>query len=578
MSGILGKWRFPGKWKLFQLDDRLLLIFIGTIVGICSGVASVALNRSLEAFTEWLGPYRQLWWYFIIPGIGAALAVFFLENLLNEGASHGVSDVIYSISRRGGLLRFRCSFSRLVSSCLTIGSGGSAGPEAPVVVSGAAMGSNIARFFSLNERQRVALVGCGAAGAISSIFNAPITGIVFTVEVILREWAISSIVPVGIASVAGTEISRILQGNQIPFAFRYFNLHLIDIIGCIGLPLITAFASVFLSRGIHLTHEKFSSIFKNPWSMAFTGGCIVGLIGLYFPDVLGEGYPAVRSMIEGTYEKGLIIVAAGMVVKIIATSLTLGAGGVGGVFAPSLVIGSFAGLAYHRILVMLWPSVNWVQEGCFALLGMAGVTSGVLQAPLTGIFLIAEITGGYEVVVPLIFVSAVSTAIAHYIEPISFYYRSLLSRGGSLRPCTDESVLAALDLESLIEELTVRFKGNQPLSEILKVARKKPLNYYPVEDHESQDFLGILTLERLVSWIEEGCGREEPTAGDLIDERIKTADRNTDVATLLAEMDTSGVNLIAIVGRGKFAGVVSKARIFDLYRKELIRQNRLHQL
>ncbi|MBU4388948.1 MAG: chloride channel protein, partial [Proteobacteria bacterium] len=230
---ILRLWRHPGSWTIFRLDDRLLLILIAVIVGTCSGLAAVALNRSLIAMFEWLHNFRHYWWSFIIPAVGAALSALFLDKIVKEGAGHGVPEVIYSVSRYGGLMRFRSSFSRLISSCLTIGSGGSAGPEAPVVMSGAAIGSNIAKFFFLNDRQRITIVGCGAAGAISSIFNAPIAGMVFSIEVILGEWKSVNIVPIAIASVAGTEISRILQGNQIAFSHRLFNIHHLDIVACI---------------------------------------------------------------------------------------------------------------------------------------------------------------------------------------------------------------------------------------------------------------------------------------------------------------------------------------------------------
>jgi CIC family chloride channel protein len=223
---VLKLWRYPANWAIFRLDDRLLLIFMAIIVGNCSGLASVILNRSLLAMSEWLHHFRSYWWVFVLPAIGAALSSLFLEKAVKEGAGHGVPEVIYSVSRYGGLLRFRSSFSRLISSCLTIGSGGSAGPEAPVVISGAAIGSNIAKYFSLNDRQRVTLVGCGAAGAISAIFNAPIAGMVFAIEVIVGEWKSVNIVPIAIAAVAGTEISRILQGNQIPFSHLLFTIDL----------------------------------------------------------------------------------------------------------------------------------------------------------------------------------------------------------------------------------------------------------------------------------------------------------------------------------------------------------------
>jgi CIC family chloride channel protein len=214
---LLEKLKYPGNWSLFRSDDRLLLIVFAIIVGICSGLAALLFNRSLETMLEWLHHYRHFWWAIFLPAAGAALSSLFLEKVVNEGAGHGVPEVIYAVSRYGGLLRLRSSFSRLISSCLTIGSGGSAGPEAPVVMSGAAIGSNIAQAFSLNDRQRVALVGCGAAGAIAAIFNAPISGMVFAIEVILGEWSTMNIIPIAIAAVAGTEVSRLLKGNQIVF-------------------------------------------------------------------------------------------------------------------------------------------------------------------------------------------------------------------------------------------------------------------------------------------------------------------------------------------------------------------------
>ncbi|MFW6334193.1 MAG: chloride channel protein, partial [Desulfosalsimonas sp.] len=199
-------WFNPGRWWRFRVDDRLLLITLGAVVGICSGIAAVALNTGLLAMAGVLSFIEHHWWAFVVPGIGAAVSSLFLEKLMREGAGHGVPEVVYSVSRHGGLLRLRSAFSRLVSSCLTIGTGGSAGPEAPVVISGASIGSNIARTFSLNERQRIALVGCGSAGALAAIFNAPITGMVFTIEIILGEWSALTIVPVAVASVAGAQV------------------------------------------------------------------------------------------------------------------------------------------------------------------------------------------------------------------------------------------------------------------------------------------------------------------------------------------------------------------------------------
>ncbi len=273
---IFQSWRYPANWTIFRLDDRLLLILVAIIVGSCSGLASVVLNRSLMVMFNWFHDLRHYWWVFVLPAIGAALSSLFLEKIVKEGAGHGVPEVIYSVSRYGGLLRFRSSFSRLISSALTIGSGGSAGPEAPVVISGAAIGSNIAKYFSLNDRQRVTLVGCGAAGAISSIFNAPIAGMVFAIEVIIGEWKSVNIVPIAIASVAGTEISRILQGNQIPFSHRLFSINHIDIFACVGLAVLTAAASILLTRLLR-SMDKISKKLPAPlWIRAPLRSCHTG--------------------------------------------------------------------------------------------------------------------------------------------------------------------------------------------------------------------------------------------------------------------------------------------------------------
>ncbi len=484
---------------MFRFDDRLLMILIAVIVGISSGLAAVALNRSLIFLLHWLQPYRQIWWAFCLPAIGAALSALFLDKVVKEGAGHGVPEVIYSVSRYGGLMRLRSSFSRLISSCLTIGSGGSAGPEAPVVMSGAAIGSNIAQFFSLNDRQRVVLVGCGAAGAIASIFNAPIAGMVFSMEVILGEWSAASLIPIAIAAVAGTEISYILQGNQIAFTHRQFNIDLLDTIACIGLAVVTALASIALTRAIRYMHHQSGSIKIPVWLRAAIGGCLVGIIGLNLPVVLGEGYYAILSMIDGSFKTGLAIVVIAMLMKILATSLTLGTGGSGGIFAPSLVIGSFAGLTYHRALQWLWPTVDWVNEGCFALLGMAGMVSGMLQAPLTGIFLIVEITGGYEVMLPLIIVSAISTTLCHYIEPTSFYLRDLVEKGQLLRPGTDARVLSDLSIRELIEEDCITVKRNMLLADFIDIVRKSRRNYFPVEHEANRFFLGPDSYGRCAS-------------------------------------------------------------------------------
>lgn len=569
----LRSWKKRIDWGIFRGDDRLLLILLGIVVGVSSGLAALALNRGLVAMLEWLHHYRHYWWAFLLPAAGAALSSIYLDKIMKEGAGHGVPEVIYSVSRYGGLLRLRSSFSRLISSCLTIGSGGSAGPEAPVVMSGAAIGSNIARLFSLNDRQRVTLVGCGAAGAISSIFNAPIAGMVFSIEVILGEWKSLNIIPIAIASVAGTEISRLLQGNQIPFDTQtVFAIDLLDIFASFGLAIATAVVSVLLTRSLRMMHHVSGRVKVPVWGRAAIGGALVGLIGFVLPVVLGEGYHSILSMIRGNFAQGVMFVALCTAAKIIATSFTLGWGGSGGIFAPSLVIGSLTGLTFHRCLVLLWPTVSWVNEGCFALLGMAGLVGGILQAPLTGIFLIVEITGGYGVIVPLIIVSALSATFCHYIEHASFYLKDLVESGHLLRPGTDARVLSDLSVEELIETDCISVQKNMLLRDFISIIKKSHRNYFPVEDENTGLFLGMIHLDDIRPYLFNPVMYDAVILEQVMETKLETVHPDDDLSDVISRMDLHHLYSMPVVENGVFIGMISKATILDQYRRELMVQ------
>jgi CIC family chloride channel protein len=545
---------------------------MAAIVGCFSGLSSVALNRSLLIMSEWLHHYRHYWWVFVLPGVGAALSSLFLEKVAREGAGHGVPEVIYSVSRYGGLLRFRSSVTRLISSCLTIGSGGSAGPEAPVVISGAAIGSNIAKYFSLNDRQRVTLVGCGAAGAISSIFNAPIAGMVFAVEVIVGEWKAVNIAPIAIASVFGTEISRILQGNQIPFGHHVFKIDYLNIFASVGLAVLAAAATILQTHLLRSMHTVSHKVPAPAWIRAVMGGCVVGVIGLFLPVVLGEGYHSIQILIEGRYGQILVIVALASFAKILATALTLGWGGSGGIFAPCLVIGSLVGVTYHHILTLFWPSISWVNEGYFALLGMAGLISGMLQAPLTGIFLIIEITGGWEVIIPLIIVSVVTTTICHYFEPASYYLRDLVEHGHLLRPGTDERILSDLNVLELIEKDCITVNPDMLLRDFIGIIKQSHRNYFPVADEKTAEFLGIIHLDDIRPYLFDPVMYDTVFLGQIMNTQVEVVYPDDDVLDVVRKMEMKGLFSMPVVVNNRFLGLISKATILDQYRKELMVQ------
>lgn len=563
-------WRHPGAFSIFIIDDRLLLICIGIIVGLCSGLAALALNRSLIFMMDNLHNFRHYWWAFLLPAAGAFCSSVFLKKIIKEGPGHGVPEVIYSVSRYGGLLKLRSVISRLVASCLTIGSGGSAGPEAPVVVSGSAIGSNIARFFSLNERQRITLVGCGAAGAIASIFNAPLTGIIFTLEILLGEWSMVNIIPIAVASVAGAEISRTFRGNIIAFESNInFHISHSDLFACVGLALAASIASILFTRSLRGMQKMSSKVMLPFWIKAALGGAGVGILGYAVPEAMGEGYHAIHEMIQGVFKDGIAVAAIACLAKILATSLTLGWGGSGGIFAPSLVIGSFAGLAYHRLLAYCFPSIQWVNEGCFALLGMAGMISGILQAPLTGIFLILEITGSYEVMLPLIIVSALSTTITHYSEPSSFYLKELAESGKLLRPGTDSRVLADISICEVLEKDFIPVAPNMLLREFIHTVKQSTRNYFPVEDPKSGKFLGMIQLYHIKPYIFNTLMYDTVLVEQIMDANPDTVNYNDDLAEVLRKMDMKRCFNMPVIDNGKFVGMISKATLLDKYRDEL---------
>jgi len=556
----------------FRLDERLQLIVVAALVGVGGGYASVALNLGLQSGGHYLAPLRSQWYAVLFPAGGAALSVFFLQYLVRDVGGHGVPEVIYSISRRGGLLRLRSSFSRLVSCLLTIASGGSAGPEAPVVISGASIGSNIANAFYLKDRQRSVIVGCGAAAAIAAIFNAPATGIAFALEAILGEWTPINVVPIAIASVMGTEVSRVLQGNQIPFQHHSFEIGNLDLVACLGLAMVTAVSTVILIRLLRIVGSKWSKFFGHVWLRAAIGGLLVGIIGFVLPDVLGEGYDYIRTVIEGEYAPGLMLAGISALAKIVATSLTIGSGGSGGIFAPCLVIGSFTGLFYQRGLTSAFPHISWAGEGYFGLLGMAGVISSVLQAPMTGIFLIIEITGGYDVLVSVVLVSVLSATLSQFLEPHSIYHIELIERGELLRPRTDARVLSELNVMELLEKDCHVVHPEMRLREFAHIVETSHRNYFPVEDSRDGRFVGMIHLDDIRPYLFDPGLYDSVLVEEIMNRNVDSVSPEDELQDILHKFDETRSWSLPVVQSGKFLGLISKATLLDHYRKELMAQ------
>ena len=552
-----------------NLDTRIQLMIIGVIVGLCSGLAAVGLNIGLREFSGLLMQFQDKLIWVLFPAGGLVLTVLILKYVFRDFKGHGVPEVIFSVSIRAGALKFRSSFSRLIGSLITISSGGSAGPEAPVIISGAAIGSNIAHYFKANEMMRIAVTGSGAAAAIASIFNAPITGIIFTMEVILGEWSATMMFPVAIASVTGTIVSRLLNGNQIPFQHRIFDVSIYDILASVGLAVAIALFSLLFIQLLKRVSTILDSWFKNALIQAMIGGLVVGCITIFLPQVRGEGYEVVRALIGEKYSLGFGIVLLLILMKMVATSFTLGAGGAGGVFAPSLVIGSLGGWFYFRGLEAVFSQVQFSGASLFSLVGMAGMISGTMQAPLSGIFLIVEITGGYDAILPLLLVSFLTTMLVKLIEKHSIYHFELVKRGLLLRPRTDGRILSEIRPEELLEKDLIPVYPEMVMRDIIPLIQKSSRNYFPVEDKKSGQYRGMLFFNDIKTLLFNDDMLNSIIVEEVMQVDLDTVSLNDSVIDILKKFDSTNAWSLPVVENGRFIGLISKASLLDHYRKEL---------
>jgi len=558
-----------------NLDSRIQLLVIGIIVGLCSGLAAVGLNQGLHLFSGYLDQFHRHLYLVAFPVAGLLLTVIIMKYIIRDFDAHGVPEVIYSISVRGGALKFRSSFSKLIGSLITISSGGSAGPEAPVIISGAAIGSNIAGYFKSNEMMRIAVAGSGAAAAIASIFNAPITGIIFTMEVILGEWSTTMMFPVAISSITGTIVSRLLSGNQISFAHRAFDVSIYDLLACFGLAIAIAVFTLLFIRLLKVVSTILDSRFKNLLLKAIIGGVVVGIITIVFPQVRGEGYEVVRSLIGDRFSMDMIMVLGLIFMKMMATSFTLGAGGAGGVFAPSLVIGSLGGWFYFQGLNTVFPHLQFSGAGLFALVGMAGMISGTMQAPLSGIFLIIEITGGYDAILPLLLVSFLTPLLVKLIEKHSIYHHELVKRGYLLRPRTDGRILAEIRPEELLEQDLFSVYPDMILADLIPLIKKSSRNYFPVQDRDSGHYLGMVFFNDIKGFLFDPDLVNSIILEEVMQTDLATVSLKDSVIDILHKFETTGAWSLPVVENDRFQGLISKSSLLDHYRRELKTQTEI---
>lgn len=577
-------------WRLKHISDNNFLLIVSSIIGLVAGLAAVGLKSAVHLIQSLLEQNMDItgfnYLYLGYPLIGILLTTIIARYLLRETLGHGITQILYSISKNSSILRKTQMYSRMVTSAITVGFGGSVGLEAPIVVTGSAIGSNIGRLFHLDYKKRTLLIGCGAAGAISAIFNSPITGVIFAIEVILTEVKISKFIPILIASVSGQLVSIILLGEDILFTFRLTDgFAASDTPYYILLGISCGLASLYFTRVVYRVEGNVRKI-NNQFFRAIIGGVGLAIIVFTFPPIYGEGYEAIKALLSGqdaaVFERSPFyflsdnkFVVIGFLLLIIlvkpaATALTIGSGGSGGVFAPSLFMGGVTGFFFTRLVNLIAPGSE-ISSSNFTLVGMCGVMSGVLHAPLTAIFLIAEITSGYMLFVPLMLVSAISFTTISYFEKHSIYTKNLIEKGDLIQYDRDRIVLSLIDLKKIIEKDLLIIHPDAPLKDLVDLVKVSPRNIFPVVN-DKKELDGIVTLDDIREIMFDEKLQNEVIIKTIMQKPPAFVTPQEKMQSVMNKFELTQAWNLPVIDQGKYVGFVSKSRIFNAYRNKLIRQ------
>ncbi|NTW32780.1 MAG: chloride channel protein [Bacteroidetes bacterium] len=576
-------------WSRRHIKEKQLAYILSIIIGIVAGIGAVALKTSVHFLESILRNTSDIetqnWHYLVLPGIGILLTILFIRFFVKDDISHGVTKILYSISRKRSKIKRHNTYSSIIACTFTGGFGGSVGMEAPILYTGAAIGSNIGQFFNLSYKTVTLLLGCGVAGALAAIFKAPVTGVIFVFEVLMLDLTASSIIPLLMATVGGALVSSLFLGERIEFYFtirevvNLRNIHFYVLLG-----IFTGFISLYFVRMNSYVEHVFSEIY-NPFKKMLIGGILLGVLIYFFPALYGEGYTGMKSILSGkTIELSnnsffyslynnqwlfLLFLVFLLFFKVIAMAITTGSGGVGGVFAPSLFMGAVTGFTFSKAINIISPSWINLSESNFTLVGMAGLIAGVMQAPLTAIFLIAEITGGYELFIPLIVTSSISYITIHYFEKHSVYTKKLAEHGNLITHDKDKALLTLMKVESVIEKNYSHIKPDASLGDLVKVIAKSKRNIFPVINDERQ-FEGVIMLDDVRELMFEKEKYSEYLVKDLMIKPETVILLTDNMDEVMNKFKSSNLWNLPVIENNKYIGFVSRANIFDLYRKMLI--------
>ena len=577
----------PLRALLKKMAERDVMMVLSLVVGVACGLAAVILKSTIDFFhhsiTSWFDGIAYSFLYLLYPGVGMLIAMLFVKYVVKDNIGHGVTKVLVAVSKNESKIKPHNMWSSMVASSVTIGFGGSVGAEAPIVYTGAAIGSNVARYMGLSYKNMTILLGCGAAGAVAGIFKAPLAGVLFTLEILLFNISMSSILPLLLSTISATVISYIFLGAEPPFECTISPFALGNIPFYLILGLFCAACSVYFTRMTLWLEDRIKSM-QNPmvrWGVS--AGCL-GLLIFLFPPLFGEGYECLHELLNGgTIDmEGQTILAfflrrawlvpvfflLVLLLKVFSMSFTNAGGGVGGTFGPTLFIGAIAGFVVSRTINLI-GGAGIVPEQNFVLVGMAGLMSGVMQAPMTAIFLIADMTGGYELLIPLIITSTISYAATRIVEPYSIYTKRIAKKGELLTHDSDQAVLTLLKTGDLVETDFCTVRIDATLGGLVDVVAKSKRNIFPVVDSR-RHFQGYVSLEDI---------RRDMFKKELYDTAhvfnfMKSApayvyvDEKMDSVMHKFE-NTDAWNLPVVERDRKYVGFVSKSKIFSAYRNQL---------
>lgn len=568
----------------FEIDQVKKVYLLSLLVGLLSALAAAFLKYAIHythliltrGITNESGGYL----YLAFPLAGMFLTMIFVRFIVRDNIGHGISRILYAISRKKGVLKIHNTWTSVVASTLTIGFGGSVGAEAPIVLTGSTIGSTIGGLFKLNNKSITLLIGCGAAGAVSGIFKAPVAGIVFVLEILMLDMTISSIVPLLISSVTAATVAYLLMGNKLLFSFEVAGPFFIsNIPWYMLLGVISGLISLYFSKMTLFLEDKYEQI-KNTYLRLILGGTVLGCLIYLFPPFYGEGYDTIMALLMGESSSvignsifnissenvilsGLFILGL-IFLKVIASSSTNGAGGVGGIFAPTLFIGGVNGFLVAGLL-RRFMHVD-IPDNRFVLVGMAGMMAGVMHAPLTAIFLIAEITGGYNLLIPLIITATVAYITTRSFEKHSIYHIQLANRGELITHDKDKAVLIRMNWKQEIETDLLKVKPNETLGDLVKIISKSKRNIFPVVD-EYNILEGVVNLDDVRGIMFNTDIYDTTIVRDLMVIPPSYIDKKENIETVMDTFRKTGAWNLPVMENGYYVGYISKSRIYSTYRE-----------